>query len=260
MSYVGVFAGESYIKLRKDMWHMEGEMMKPVMKAQKLSKLYQMGEVEVTALAEASFELYEGEVVVILGPSGSGKSTLLNIIGGMDQPSGGELYYQGIPLHKANAKQLTLYRRNDVGFVFQFYNLIPNLTAYENISLSAQISKRPFSVKEMLQKVGLADRAAHFPSQLSGGEQQRIALARALVKNPKMLLCDEPTGALDFQTSIHVLKLLRDFCKDYGKMVIIITHNTAIAQIADRVFYLRDGKLVNIEVNENPVSPEKVMW
>ena len=219
-----------------------------------------MGEVTVEALKGATFELYEGELVVVLGPSGSGKSTLLNIVGGMDKASCGELYFKDTPLHEANSKKLTLYRRNDVGFVFQFYNLMPNLTAYENINLSVQISENPLSIDELLSKVELVNRADHFPSQLSGGEQQRIALARALAKNPTMLLCDEPTGALDFQTSVKVLKLLKDFCEEYNKTVVVITHNTAIAQIANRVFYLKDGTIDRIENNNDPLPPERVSW
>lgn len=219
-----------------------------------------MGEVKVEALKNVTFEFYEGELIVVLGPSGSGKSTLLNIVGGMDKASDGQIYYKGIPLHEADTKKLTYYRRNDVGFVFQFYNLMPNLTAYENINLSVQISSDPLSIDELLAKVGLTDRADHFPSQLSGGEQQRIALARALAKNPAMLLCDEPTGALDFQTSIMVLKLLKNFCEEYKKTIVLITHNTAIAQIANRVFYLRDGMLDHIVNNENPLPPERVTW
>ena len=234
--------------------------MKTIMVAKNLTKTYQMGEVKVEALKEASFELYEGELVVVLGPSGSGKSTLLNIIGGMDQATSGELYYHNKPLHTANSKELTLYRRHDVGFVFQFYNLMPNLTAYENINLAVQIAKDPLPIEELLEKIGLANRADHFPSQLSGGEQQRIALARALAKNPQIMLCDEPTGALDFTTSIQVLKLLKDFSTSYSKTVVVITHNTAIAQIADRIFYLKDGRLVKIETSSNPLPPEKVTW
>jgi putative ABC transport system ATP-binding protein len=231
-----------------------------LMTAENLSKFYQMGEVTVKALKEASFQLYEGELVVVLGPSGSGKSTLLNIIGGMDRPTGGKLFYRGKPLHQAGDKELTLYRRHQVGFVFQFYNLMPNLTALENINLSVQIASDPLSPTELLAKVGLADRADHFPSQLSGGEQQRVALARALAKNPKILLCDEPTGALDYSTSIQVLELLKEACEAYAKTVVIITHNTAIAQMAHRVFYLKDGKLERIEENQTPLSPEKVTW
>jgi putative ABC transport system ATP-binding protein len=234
--------------------------MQVIMRAQDLCKSYKMGEVTVEALKNASFELYEGELVVVLGPSGSGKSTLLNIIGGMDTATKGELYYRGTPLHTADSKQLTFYRRNDVGFVFQFYNLMPNLTAYENIGLAVQIAQDPLSIEELLEKIGLADRAEHFPSQLSGGEQQRIAIARALAKNPQILLCDEPTGALDFTTSIQILVLLKEFCTAYNKTVIIITHNTAIAQIANRIFHLKDGQIVRIENNSQPIPPEKVTW
>jgi len=219
-----------------------------------------MGEVKVEALKDVNFELYEGEFVVVLGPSGSGKSTLLNIVGGMDKPSSGELYYKDTPLHNADRKKLTYYRRNEVGFVFQFYNLMPNLTAYENINLSAQIASNPLPIPELLSKVGLTEREDHFPSQLSGGEQQRIALARALAKNPAMLLCDEPTGALDLKTGIVVLALLRDFCDEYNKTVVVITHNTSIAQIANRIFYLKDGSIERIEHNDNPLSPDRVSW
>jgi len=232
----------------------------PLIRGIALSKTYRMGEVEVKALRQADFTIFNHEFIVILGPSGSGKSTLLNIIGGMDTPTSGELYYREQPLHTAGQNELTYYRRNAVGFVFQFYNLMPNLTAYENISLSVQISGSPLSVEETLEKVGLAQRADHFPSQLSGGEQQRVALARALAKNPDLLLCDEPTGALDLQTGIQVLKLLRDFSDAYGKTVVIITHNAEIGQMADRIFYLRDGRLSRIEINENPAPPEGVSW
>lgn len=235
-------------------------MQQPLITAKKLSKFYQMGEITVKALQEASFELLEGELVVILGPSGSGKSTLLNLIGGMDTPTDGELYFKDKPLHNANKNQLTAYRRHQVGFVFQFYNLMPNLTAFENINLSVQIALDPLSPNQLLEKIGLADRADHFPSQLSGGEQQRVALARALAKNPNLLLCDEPTGALDLKTSIQVLKLLRETSDTYGKTVVIITHNSAIAKMADRVFFLKDGRLDRIERNENPLSPEQVSW
>lgn len=234
--------------------------MEPILTATNLCKSYQMGQVTVEALKNATFKLYEGELVVVLGPSGSGKSTLLNIVGGMDKASSGELHFKNTPLHRADAHQLTLYRRNEVGFVFQFYNLMPNLTAYENINLSVQIATNPLSIEELLQKVSLEDWADHFPSQLSGGEQQRIALVRALAKNPTILLCDEPTGALDFQTSIQVLQLFKEFCKTYHKTVVIITHNAAIAQIANRVFYLKDGMIDKIEDNAQPLSPEQVTW
>jgi len=177
----------------------------PLITAKALCKYYQMGDITVKALQNVDFSIYSGELIVILGPSGSGKSTLLNLVGGMDQATRGELYYKNTPLHNASPKQLTFFRRNNVGFVFQFYNLIPNLTAYENVCLSAEIAQNPLSPGEMLEKVGLAERTSHFPAQLSGGEQQRVALARAIVKNPEILLCDEPTGALDYQTSIQVL-------------------------------------------------------
>lgn len=234
--------------------------MKPLILAAGLTKIYQMGEVEVKALINTDFEINYNEFIVILGPSGSGKSTLLNLVGGMDQVTRGELYYKDIPLHSSDSKQLTLYRRNAIGFVFQFYNLIPNLNAWENISLSAEIASNPFDVDTILAQVGLADRASHFPAQLSGGEQQRIAVARAIVKNPELLLCDEPTGALDSQTSIQVLKILKDFHEKYKKTVIIITHNAGVAAIADRVFYIKDGGISRIVVNNNPIPPEKVTW
>lgn len=219
-----------------------------------------MGEVEVRALDGVDFEIYKGEFVVVLGPSGSGKSTLLNMIGGMDKISSGELYYKDRQLHDINERGLTKYRREAVGFIFQFYNLMPNLNAEENVRLAAEISKDPLDPRQVLEDVGLGDRAEHFPAQMSGGQQQRVAIARALVKNPDILLCDEPTGALDGKTGIQVLNLLRDFNKKYNKTVVIITHNADISKIADRVFYIKDGKLVDIKINENPLSPEEVNW
>ena len=232
----------------------------PIIAGRNLKKFYQMGEVTVKALNGVDVEIYEGELIVILGPSGSGKSTLLNIIGGMDKPTEGELYYRGSPIHTADPKKLTQYRRSAVGFVFQFFNLIPSLTAYENILLSAQIAQNPLPIEDILKKIGLLERANHFPSQLSGGEQQRIAIARALVKNPDMLLCDEPTGALDIETGIQVLKLLKEFSEEYEKTVVIITHNIAIGKMAKRIFYLRDGEITRISHNERPIPPEKVKW
>jgi putative ABC transport system ATP-binding protein len=232
----------------------------PLIKAENLQKRYQMGEVTVHALREINFTLYDAELVVVLGPSGSGKSTLLNIIGGMDQPSAGKLYFGNTALHKASPEELTSYRRNEVGFIFQFYNLMPNLTAAENIALAAQIAHEPLCVTDLLEQVGLTERQDHFPSQLSGGEQQRVAIARALVKNPRMLLCDEPTGALDYTTGIQVLQVLREFCESFRKTVVIITHNTEIAQIANRVVSLRDGRIEEIIENANPLPPEKVIW
>ncbi len=216
--------------------------METIIRAEGLSKSYQMGEVTVEALKEASFELYDGEFVVMLGHSGSGKSTLLNILGGMDSPSGGSFWYKGTPVDTMTNRQLVDYRRKTVGFVFQFFNLIPSLTARENVQLAADIAPNPLDIDEILELVGLKERAGHFPSQMSGGEQQRVAIARAVVKNPDLLLCDEPTGALDLSTGLAVLELLQDYNKRYHKTVMIITHNTAIGQIAHRVFTMRDGR------------------
>lgn len=234
--------------------------MKVIMEGKKVSKWYIMGEVRVDALKGVSFELYQGEFVVVLGPSGSGKSTLLNIIGGMDQLSKGELFYHEKPLHGAEESVITRYRRDAVGFIFQFYNLMPNLTAYENVQLSTEITINSLAAMDILAEVGLAERANHFPSQLSGGEQQRVAVARAVAKNPELLLCDEPTGALDLKTGIQILKLLRNFNIKYKKTVMVITHNASIADMADRVFSLKDGELASIRVIDNPKAPEEVSW
>ncbi len=234
--------------------------MNVILEGKKVSKWYQMGEIRVDALKGVNFELYQGEFVVVLGPSGSGKSTLLNIIGGMDQVSAGELFYQGKPLQGAEESAMTLYRRNAVGFIFQFYNLMPNLTAYENVQLATEIATDPLSAADILAEVGLKDRAGHFPTQLSGGEQQRVAVARAVAKNPELLLCDEPTGALDLKTGIQILKLLRDFNLRYKKTVMVITHNAGIADMADRVFNLKDGELASVRVIDNPKAPEEVSW
>ncbi|OEF95866.1 ABC transporter ATP-binding protein [Desulfuribacillus alkaliarsenatis] len=231
-----------------------------IIKGNGISRWYQMGEVRVNALKDASFEVYRGEFIVVLGPSGSGKTTILNVIGGMDNVSAGELYYRKLALHKASDRVLTKYRRESVGFVFQHYNLMSNLTALENVSLSVEIAKDPLKPMDVLGEVNLAERSDHFPSQLSGGEQQRVAIARAIAKNPEILLCDEPTGALDYKTGIHVLKLLRKFNKEYNKTVMVITHNASIADMADRVFSMKDGRLADIKVNENPVAPEEVSW
>ena len=235
-------------------------MMNKILEARGISKIYQMGEVKVHALKQVDFEIFEGEFVVVLGPSGSGKSTLLNLIGGMDKVSEGEIFYKNSPLHNATDKILTEYRRNGVGFVFQFYNLMPNLTAFENVKLAVEISNKPLDTKKVLEEVGLLDRASHFPSQMSGGQQQRVAIARAVAKNPDMLLCDEPTGALDFTTGVQVLRVLKDFNINHKKTVIVITHNKDIANIADRVFHVFDGKIVKIDINENPLLPEEVNW
>jgi len=239
---------------------MDTETRRSILQANDLAKRYQMGEVTVHALRGATFEIFEGEYVVVLGPSGSGKSTMLNLIGGMDKASSGEIHYKGTALHNASERQLTQYRRNAVGFVFQFYNLMPNLTCYENVMLSVEIARNPLKVGEVLSEVGLSDRADHFPSQLSGGQQQRVAIARAVAKNPDILLCDEPTGALDFTTGIQVLKLLQEFNRKHGRTVVIITHNAGIAAIADRVFHMRDGLIVQIDMNDEPLSPDEVSW
>ncbi len=239
---------------------METESNRIILQAKDLAKRYDMGEVTVHALRGATFDIYDGEFVVVLGPSGSGKSTMLNLIGGMDKASSGEIHYKGTPLHDASERQLTQYRRNAVGFVFQFYNLMPNLTCYENVMLSVEIARNPLKIEEVLEEVGLSDRAGHFPSQLSGGQQQRVAIARAVVKNPDILLCDEPTGALDFTTGIQVLKLLQEFNRKHHRTVVIITHNAGIAAIADRVFHMMDGHIVRIDVNQNPLDPDGVSW
>jgi len=225
-----------------------------------LKKIYRMGEVSVHALRGVNVNFYDSEMVVVLGASGSGKSTLVNIVGGMDRPSEGELYINGKSLHEAGEVELTLYRRNEVGFIFQFYNLMPNLTARENIELSVQVSPNPMEADRVLELVGLSDRADHFPSQLSGGEQQRVAVGRALAKNPRLMLCDEPTGALDLARGRQILKLLRDFCDDYQKTVIIITHNTNISNMADRVVYLKDGQVEWVQENKAPIAAEEVSW
>lgn len=234
--------------------------MDRIMEIKNITKDYIMGEVTVSALRGVSFDLYKGEFVVILGASGSGKSTMLNIIGGIDKPTSGEVNYNNKNIGLMSDRELTNYRRAAVGFVFQFYNLIPNLTAKENILLAAELSRDAIPVAELLELTGLADRADHFPSQLSGGQQQRVAIARALAKNPSLLLCDEPTGALDFSTGLQVLKLLKDFNQKYKKTVAIITHNAGIGDMADRVFHVKDGLIDHIMVNQNPVPPEEVSW
>ena len=235
-------------------------MKEVIMKITNLSKEYRMGEVVVHALRGVSFDLYAGEFVVVLGPSGSGKSTLLNIIGGIDKATSGEILFDGKDLGKASEKELTAYRRNTVGFVFQFYNLIPNLTAKENIELAAEMSKDTIPPDDLLVQVGLEDRGGSFPTQLSGGQQQRVAIARAVSKNPHILLCDEPTGALDFSTGIQVLRTLKDFNEQYKKTVIIITHNASIGEMGDRVFFVKDGLIDKIVINDKPIEPERVSW
>ena len=227
-----------------------------LIKGVNLKKTYIMGEVEINALDSVDFEIHKGELLVILGPSGSGKTTMLNIIGGMDSPTGGELYFEDTPVHEMNKRRLTMYRRKNIGFIFQFYNLLPNLTALENVDIAREISESSLKSEDMLAKVGLSERKNHFPSQLSGGEQQRVAIARALAKDPDVFLCDEPTGALDSKSSKDVLRVLHNFCREFSKTVIIITHNNAIASMADRIMVLRDGRIIDVIVNENPADIE----
>lgn len=231
-----------------------------LLEGKEIRKIFQTGSVKNEVLKGIDFQINQGEFIIVLGQSGSGKTTLLNIIGGMSQPSSGELYYQGQPLHQASEAELTLYRRKEIGFIFQHYNLMPNLTAYENVKLAAEIAEHPLALEEILQDVGLEDLADHFPSQLSGGQQQRVAIARAIVKRPALLLCDEPTGALDIQTGIQVLKALVKLNQDLHVTIVIITHNAEIAKMANRIFYLKDGILDHIKVNEHPLSPEELTW
>ncbi len=225
-----------------------------------VTKFYRMGEVKIAAADGISFEIEKGEFVVIVGPSGAGKTTVLNMLGGMDTCSGGRILLDGNEISKYGSRQLTEYRRYDVGFVFQFYNLVQNLTALENVELAAQICREPLDSEQVLKEVGLGERMRNFPAQLSGGEQQRVAIARALAKNPKLLLCDEPTGALDYKTGKAILQLLQDTCRKTGRTVVVITHNTAFTSIADRVIEIRSGKVVGMRINENPMSAEKVEW
>ena len=226
-----------------------------------LSKIYNPGqENEVRALNEVSFSLEEGSFTIILGASGAGKSTLLNILGGMDNATGGSYLIGNEDVAKYDFKELSRFRREDIGFVFQFYNLMPNLTALENVQLAASVAKNPFDSEKILEEVGLEKRAFNFPSQLSGGEQQRVAIARAIVKNPRLLLCDEPTGALDSKTGAQILKLLHDVSLNYKNTVISVTHNQKIAECATRVIRISDGKIVSDVINEHPISPEKVDW
>ena len=223
-------------------------------------KTYQMGEVSIQALDHAQFDIEQGELVCILGPSGAGKTTALNILGGMDSASSGQVLVDGIDITQLKNKALVNYRRNDIGFVFQFYNLIQNLTALENVEMAVQLTKDSFSPAETLEKVGLAERQKNFPAQLSGGEQQRVAIARALAKNPKLLLCDEQTGALDYHTGKQILSLLVDTCRKEKITVIIITHNSAIGQIADKVIKFKNGRVESIQSNDQPLSVEAIEW
>ena len=225
-----------------------------------VGKTYHMGEVDIQALHDVSFSVEKGELVVIVGPSGAGKTTLLNILGGMDTLSEGRVMLDGREISRLNKKQLTAFRRNDVGFVFQFYNLVGNLTALENVELANQICKHPLDAAQVLEDVGLGHRLKNFPSQLSGGEQQRVAIARALAKDPKLLLCDEPTGALDQVTGKAILKLLQDTARKTGMTVIIITHNSALTAMADRVIKVKNGTVTSVSVNEKPVDVAEIEW
>lgn len=225
-----------------------------------VKKIYHMGEVEIQALRDATFTVEQGELCVIVGPSGAGKTTLLNILGGMDTLTEGKILLGGEEISAYSPKKLTTYRRYDIGFVFQFYNLVPNLTALENVELAAQICRDPLDAAEVLRSVWLADRMSNFPAQLSGGEQQRVAIARALAKNPKLLLCDEPTGALDYATGKAILKLLQDMSRQKGMTVIIITHNSALTAMADRVIRVKNGMVVSEEINTSPVPVEEIEW
>ena len=225
-----------------------------------VGKVYKTGDVEVRALHNVSFEIEKGEICVVVGQSGAGKTTLLNILGGMDTLTEGHVLLDGRDISTLNEKQMATYRRFDIGFVFQFYNLIPNLTAVENVEIASQLSKNPLDSMAVMKQVGLADRALNFPAQLSGGEQQRVAIARALAKNPKLLLCDEPTGALDYETGKAILKLLQDTCRKSGMTVVIITHNSALTAMADRVVKIKNGTVASVSINENPESIENIEW
>ena len=227
---------------------------------EEVRKIYQTGQVVTKAVDGINFTISEGEFVVIIGASGAGKTTILNILGGMDTVTSGSVFVDGNDIAKYSRRQLTQYRRDDIGFVFQFYNLVPNLTALENVELALQISKNPLDAEQILSDVGLSERLSNFPAQLSGGEQQRVSIARALAKNPKLLLCDEPTGALDYKTGKSILKLLQDTCRERNKTVIVITHNLAIAPIADRVIEIKSGKVHDMWINKEPKSVDTIEW
>ena len=234
--------------------------MEDYVRLREVKKIYKMGEVEIAAADGIDFSVGKGEFAVVVGASGAGKTTVLNILGGMDTATSGEVIVDGNDITTYNTKQLTAYRRDDIGFVFQFYNLVPNLTALENVELALQICKDPLDAMAVLEDVGLGERAANFPAQLSGGEQQRVSIARALAKNPKLLLCDEPTGALDYNTGKAILKLLQDTCRKKGMTVILITQNSAIAPMADRVIKIKNGKVSKVTLNENPIPVETIEW
>ena len=234
--------------------------MKEFVEMRDVRKIYRMGEVEIAPADGIDFQIKKGEFAVVVGPSGERKTTVLNILGGMDTATSGEVWIDGKNIVKYSPRQLTSYRRDDIGFVFQFYNLIPNLTALENVELALQICKDPLDAEMVLREVGLADRMKNFPAQLSGGEQQRVSIARALAKNPKLLLCDEPTGALDYQTGKAILKLLQDMCRERGMTVIVITHNSALTPMADRVIKIKNGKVSRMTMNDHPTPIEEIEW
>ncbi|MCD7893633.1 MAG: ABC transporter ATP-binding protein [Erysipelotrichaceae bacterium] len=223
-------------------------------------KSYTMGDITINASDGVDFEVNRGEFVVIVGASGAGKTTILNLLGGMDSPTSGSILVDGENIARYDEKKLTEYRRDDIGFVFQFYNLVQNLTALENVEIATQICKNPLDAQNVLERVGLGNRMSNFPSQLSGGEQQRVAIARAIAKNPKLLLCDEPTGALDYKTGKSILALLREMCETYQMTVIVITHNSALAPMADRVIHLRSGKVYHMDLNDHPTPIEEIEW
>ena len=239
---------------------MEKSKKRGFVELDRVSKIYGNKDVKIVAVDEISFSIDKGEFVVIVGPSGAGKTTVLNILGGMDQASGGSVWVDGEDIAKYNSRQLTQYRREDIGFVFQFYNLVPNLTALENVELALQICKDPLDARQVLREVGLRERMKNFPAQLSGGEQQRVSIARALAKNPKLLLCDEPTGALDYQTGKAILKLLQDMYRERGMTVIVITHNSALTPMADKVIRIKNGTVSSMELNEKPIPVENIEW
>ena len=233
---------------------------KDFVRLKNVSKIYRMGEVEIRAVDKIEFMIDKGEFVVVVGPSGAGKTTVLNILGGMDTVTSGDVLVDGENIAKYSQRKLTGYRRDDIGFVFQFYNLVQNLTAKENVELATQICKDPLDIDEVMEAVGLGDRKNNFPAQLSGGEQQRVAIARALAKNPKLLLCDEPTGALDYNTGKSILKLLQDTCRKMNMTVIIITHNLALTPMGDKVIKVKNGKIESVVVNDNPTPVERIEW
>lgn len=234
--------------------------MDDFIRLEEVRKIYQTGQVVTKAVDGINFTISEGEFVVIIGASGAGKTTILNILGGMDTVTSGSVFVDGNDIAKYSRRQLTQYRRNDIGFVFQFYNLVPNLTALENVELALQICKDPLDARQVLREVGLRERMKNFPAQLSGGEQQRVSIARALAKNPKLLLCDEPTGALDYQTGKAILKLLQDMCRERGMTVIVITHNSALTPMADKVIRIKNGTVSSMELNEKPIPVENIEW